>query len=313
MAISSDPTKEANDSTTTDAAVAKQALDTSERSKGNSRAAMEVSARSTSKRFMETSERRKGNGTAMDVSDRSTSKKFMESSDRNTSKNAMDTSDRRKKRLSDMSERSIQLPTASQVSDDSFGNLFATKDNSAFKWQRARGVIGCLEVPSEPTFRFQDPLVPHRVRGRDEIFDEALQAWKDLKLRDDFVKACEKLPSEMCCCGLLSDQDATKRRFVYLLNEGWCKRTNKKLLHNKSGLKVDTFLWNWQNASGKSESNILLIRFIQTSSYRFNQANDEGSVDFELLDMEEDACEEDSDEGEPTLDSFSPTRAKMER
>jgi hypothetical protein len=243
--------------------------------------------------------------TLMDVSARSTSNIFM------------DSSERKSRRSSHMSERPIQLPIASQLSEDtesSLSHMFATKDNSAFKWQRGRGVVGALEVPSEPSFRFKDPLVPRKVKGKEEPFEEALEDWAHLKLRDDFVKSCEKLPSEMCCCGLLSDQDATKRRFVSLLNEGWCKRTNKKLLNNKSGWKVDAFLWNWQNASGKAETNILLIRFIQTSSYRFKVASDQGSVEFELLDqLELDEEEGDFDEDKPTIDGSVPEGATMDR
>jgi hypothetical protein len=31
--------------------------------------------------------------------------------------------------------------------------------------------------------------------------------------------------------------------------------------------KIDFFLWNWQNASGKAETNIILVRFFLLSSY----------------------------------------------
>jgi hypothetical protein len=239
-----------------------------------------------------------------------------DASEISNNKRWLDSSDRRKK----TSERSMNLPNTSQVSDDaesSLGNLFATKDNSAFKWQRTRDILGALEVPSEPSFRFRDPLVPRTVKGREVPFEEALGEWRILKMREDFIHSCENLPSEMCCCGLLSDQDGTKRRFATLLNEGWCKRTNKMLLKNKSGWKVDAFLWNWQNASGKAETNILLIRFIQTSSYRFSKAIDEGSVDFELLHLDEDdslsSNEGDFDKHKPAPDSSPPEEAKMER
>lgn len=156
-------------------------------------------------------------------------------------------------------------------------------------------------------------MVPQKVPGKEDLLEKALEVWKELRLRDDFVAACERLPMEMCCCGLLSDQDGTKRRFVMLLNEGWCKRANKKLNKRKAGLKVDCFLWNWQNASGKSESNILLIRFIQTSSYRLNEAMEEGSVDFELLDKE-DLDVEEFEEAAKTPDvPDAPEDNKMDR
>ncbi len=180
------------------------------------------------------------------------------------------------------------MSTASQSEMEASANrLFATKENSAIKWQRARGVVGALEVKSEPVLSFKHDLHPHMVHGKDTSFHDALQAWDDLKLRSDFIKACEDLPKEMCCCGFMNDEEATKRRFVTSLNEKWCKQANKKLLKNSRGVKVDVFLWNWQNASGKSETNIIMIRFFELSSSRFRRASAEGSIDFELLDMEE--------------------------
>jgi hypothetical protein len=37
--------------------------------------------------------------------------------------------------------------------------------------------------------------------------------------------------------------------------------------------KVDFFLWNWQNASGKAETNIILVRFFLLASYGLNAAS----------------------------------------
>lgn len=38
--------------------------------------------------------------------------------------------------------------------------------------------------------------------------------------------------------------------------------------------KIDLFLWSWQNASGKAETNILLIRFFILSTYNLLHAGD---------------------------------------
>ena len=212
--------------------------------------------------------------------------------------NGLDASDRSTTRIPnkslDQSERS-NSPTknnkrGSSVSNDldaSVNHIFATKENSAMKWQRARCVVGALEVHSEPFLRFREDLIPHAVKGQDVAFQEALQAWEDLKLRNDFIKACEKLPAEECCCGFMNDHDATKRRFVKLLNEEWCKQVNKKLLKNNRGVKVDVFLWHWQNASGKSETNIIMIRFFELSTNRFRRASKDGSLDLPLFELED--------------------------
>eukprot|EP00429_Kryptoperidinium_foliaceum_P056043 CAMPEP_0176088108 /NCGR_PEP_ID=MMETSP0120_2-20121206/44115_1 /TAXON_ID=160619 /ORGANISM="Kryptoperidinium foliaceum, Strain CCMP 1326" /LENGTH=268 /DNA_ID=CAMNT_0017421963 /DNA_START=6 /DNA_END=812 /DNA_ORIENTATION=- len=181
-----------------------------------------------------------------------------------------------------MSIRQLSLDQKNDVNESSLANLFANSQNSAIKWQRARGVVGALEVKSEPSFRVRDPLVPRLMKGKEKVFEEAVEAWEDLNLREDFIKACERLPAEKCCCGLVQDDDATKRRFVELLNEGWCKKANKKLQKANAGVKIDTFLWNWQNASGKAETNIMLIRFFEMSTYRFRRASNDGSQDFEL-------------------------------
>lgn len=42
--------------------------------------------------------------------------------------------------------------------------------------------------------------------------------------------------------------------------------------------KVDVFLWNWQNASGKAETNIILIRFFVVASYGFRAASKSGGL-----------------------------------
>lgn len=213
---------------------------------------------------------------------------------------------------SERSAKSVQLPSTSQAESETSGNhLFATKDNSAFKWQRARGVVGALEVRSEPTLNVRADMQVHTIRGKEKIFQDALQAWEDLELRDSFIKSCENLPAEMCCCGLMRDQDGTKRRFVALLNDGWCRQVNKVLQKGNRGIKLDAFLWNWQNASGKAETNIILLRLFELSSYRFRRASNDGSQEFELLDLED--VEDEAGNGNVTLDVEAPRGSEMAR
>lgn len=200
----------------------------------------------------------------------------------------------------------IQLGnTSTAESEASHGHLFANKDNTAFKWQRARGCVGALEIVSEPMLKLRDDMTPHYVHRKEKTFHDGLQAWEDLKLREDFLRASEKLPLEPCCCGFLTDQEGTKRRFVSLLNDDWVKKANRKLLREGRGVKIDVFLWNWQNASGKAETNILLIRFFELSSYRFRRASvdESASLDLELYDEED----------EENLDTDSPEQANMQR
>lgn len=221
---------------------------------------------------------------------------FSNNNDNKRRANCLDASERSNTKLQNKSFDHSELSTKeggkrtssrSNDLDASVNHIFATRENSAIKWQRARSVVGALEVHSEPFLRFRDDLIPHTVKGQDLAFQEALQAWDDLKLRNDFIKACEKLPAEMCCCGFLNDDDATKRRFVKLLNEGWIQQVNKKLLKQHRGVKLDVFLWHWQNASGKSETNIIMIRFFELSTNRFRRASREGSLDLEFLDLED--------------------------
>lgn len=219
--------------------------------------------------------------------------------------------------ISSRSSKSVILPTTSHAESEasaSGNHLFSTKDNSAFKWQRARGIVGALEVVSEPLLNVRADMEKHVLKGKERTFRDALKAWEDLKLRDDFVKACEKLPAEMCCCGLMRDQESTKRRFVELLNEDWVKQANKKLLKNNRGVKLDAFLWNWQNASGKAETNIILLRFYELSSYRFRRASNDGSEEFQFLGIEDDEDEGDlAEDAKQTPDMEAPEAASMAR
>lgn len=118
-------------------------------------------------------------------------------------------------------------------------SIFANRDNSAYKWQRARNVIGALEVVSEPVLIPGDDMEERYYKGREKPFKEALEAWEKEELKKDFIKAVDNLPVEMCCCGLLQDREETKKEFVHLLNDKWVKKANKKL--SSKGLVVSVF------------------------------------------------------------------------
>mmetsp|Transcript_79065 Transcript_79065/g.118882 ORF Transcript_79065/g.118882 Transcript_79065/m.118882 type:complete len:240 (+) Transcript_79065:196-915(+) len=197
-------------------------------------------------------------------------------------------------------------PPARRMPPKTGSKFISNRDNSDFKWQRARGVVGALEVNCEPDFKYRDELLPRYTPNRELVFDDALRTWRDLKLRDSFVRACDGLPAATCCCGLLNDSDATIRDFVSLLNEGWVKGANKQLI--EKGIKIDIFLWNWQNASGKAETNILLIRFFELSSYRLRRASRDESIEFDdllspeelskVMEASEDSNDVDGDDGD---------------
>ena len=190
--------------------------------------------------------------------------------------------------------------TTSQQSERSVDRdpFFSNRDTVDFKWQRSsKNIVGALEVDSEPVFNPRRELKPRYRPGCEEKFHDALQAWEDLKLKQSFRKACagDELQTELCCCGFLEDPEATKKQYVKQLNDGWIKTTANKKLASR-GFKVDAFLWTWQNASGKSETNIVLLRFYILSTFAFRRASDQGSLDLDnILSSDDDEKDEDND------------------
>lgn len=108
-------------------------------------------------------------------------------------------------------------------------SAFANRDNSDFKWQRARNVVGVLEIYSEPVLKTREELKPRYFKGREKIFDEALAAWEREDLKKDLINALESLPVETCCCGFMYDEDNTKKELVKLLQKHWAKKASKQL------------------------------------------------------------------------------------
>ena len=196
-------------------------------------------------------------------------------------------------RLGDNVRRVTTFNTSNSTRKESF---FVQKGSTELKWQRAKMVVGALEVKSEPFFQPKEDMKPLYKKGEKEEsaktkFEDALQAWEDLKLRQKFIMACGDLPDTVCCCGLSQvDSSSTIKQYVALLNDGWIRYANKKLVSR--GFKIDAFHWNWQNNTGKSETNILLIRFFELSTYKFRRASEEGSLDLDdmLLDAEDKAA-----------------------
>lgn len=166
--------------------------------------------------------------------------------------------------------------------------FFMAKGSSDMKWQRAKMVVGALEVKSYPFVQPKEDMKP--MYTNDETtkskFEDALQVWEDLKLRKSFTKACHDLPHTDCCCGSTnSDNLSTIKQYVHLLNEGWVKHANNKL--KTRGFKIDSFIWNCQNTSEKSANNVLLIRFFELSTYKFNRAYVAGSLDLDDMLLED--------------------------
>jgi len=139
----------------------------------------------------------------------------------------------------------------------------STRDNSNYKWLKGN-VVGALEVESEPELDYKEELTPHAGKSEDhEAWVRAQEAWDSLKLHASFVSACEAIPPETCLCGMVTDEENTKKNLVKELNTSWAKEASEKLAPYNT--KVDIFLWHWSNISGKSESRVILIRFHDTT------------------------------------------------
>lgn len=139
----------------------------------------------------------------------------------------------------------------------------SSRDNSNYKWLKGN-VVGALEVASEPDLDYNEDLVPHAGETEDrDAWVRAENAWETLKLQTSFVSACDGIPKETCFCGMVADDEETKKTLVKELNKSWVKEANEKLASYNT--KVDVFLWVWHNISGKSESRVILIRFHDTT------------------------------------------------
>lgn len=146
--------------------------------------------------------------------------------------------------------------------------MISTRDNSEYRWQDDPKVFGAFEIHSEPSFEPQENFVSRFVQDREDEFDEAQDVFEEMALQAEFVKACENIPQKTCCCGLIPDDDGTIKEVSQVLNRGWVKSVNKRLLSREEDFKIDIFVWNWHNATGKAETNILLIRFLERTKKR---------------------------------------------
>ena len=149
-------------------------------------------------------------------------------------------------------------------------HMISTRDNSEYKWKQDGGVqdsiIGALEVHSEPQLNYRADLGKKYVGDRTEEFEEALKVWDEWKLRDEFIEACSNVPPETCCCGIIPQDDESMKAIQKSLKKGWIHSTNQRLHNEHKHFKLDAYIWMWHNVSGKSETNILLLRFLSTKS-----------------------------------------------
>lgn len=106
---------------------------------------------------------------------------------------------------------------------------FSNRENCTYKWQRARNVVGALEVRSEPELKPEEHMEKRYYDGRENMFMEAIEQWEKEQLKKEFVTAVNSLPVATCCCGFVTDAETTKKELINMLNEGWAKRVNKKL------------------------------------------------------------------------------------
>jgi len=136
----------------------------------------------------------------------------------------------------------------------------STKVNSDFKWKTDITVVGALEIVTEPDLDIRATMELHKVIGYEQELEAYHKVWKKLKLKNEFVKAWDGIPPKTFCCGMVTEQDETIKQNTKLLNDGWVKSTNEKLL-KEEGFKIDVFVWSWTNVSGKSETIIPMIRF----------------------------------------------------
>eukprot|EP00527_Entomoneis_sp_CCMP2396_P000947 CAMPEP_0198141634 /NCGR_PEP_ID=MMETSP1443-20131203/4612_1 /TAXON_ID=186043 /ORGANISM="Entomoneis sp., Strain CCMP2396" /LENGTH=185 /DNA_ID=CAMNT_0043804441 /DNA_START=322 /DNA_END=879 /DNA_ORIENTATION=- len=143
-------------------------------------------------------------------------------------------------------------------------NMISTRENSDYKWQQTRGVIGALEIPSVPDLVLEGEYTPRYVDRKEPVFEEALDLWHARKLRAEFLKACNNVPLASFCCGMLPDQDQWIKNIVKSLNKGWIKAINQKLKSERRDVYLDVYLWSWHNATGKSTTSILLVRFFES-------------------------------------------------
>ena len=127
--------------------------------------------------------------------------------------------------------------------------------------------MGALEVPSDPYLNLHASQYLERQidnttgHDDDDEFAQALHVWYTLNLQQDFVAAASSMSVETSCCGLVPNNDKTLLKLVPHLNRVWVPKVNEQLVAHNAPMTLDVYVWSWHNAMGKSETNILLIRF----------------------------------------------------
>lgn len=136
----------------------------------------------------------------------------------------------------------------------------STRGNAAFKWKADPTVVGALEVISIPALNPRAHLKEHVVPTVQTQYQECLEVFHHHKLHKSLVEALESIPPETKCCGMITDDHATIRNVVPLLNDGWAKTVTEKYFESK-GYRISCFVWTWSNVTGAAENVVLLIRF----------------------------------------------------
>ena len=136
----------------------------------------------------------------------------------------------------------------------------STKANSDFKWKADRSVVGALEVVTDPGLDLRAKMTVHQIVGHEDEFLEFYRIWEDLKLRKKIINAFESIAPETTCCGMVTNEDKTIKHNAHILNKGWVKSTNEKILETK-GFRISIYVWRWSNISGKAETVVPMIRF----------------------------------------------------
>jgi len=153
-----------------------------------------------------------------------------------------------------------------EASERSRHNRFSTRLNSGFKWMLDKSVVGGFEVKSDPFFDPRAKITQQDVVSMEDEFADCIKLWKELGLRKSFIEAVEMIPPETTFCGLIRRHDATVRKVVPQLNDGWVNGINKKI--KDRGYKISCFVWSWNNLAGKANTVVMMIRFHSLTKQR---------------------------------------------
>lgn len=152
----------------------------------------------------------------------------------------------------------------------------SNRESSQHKWQHDPSIVGALEVPSDPYLEYRSNYHELPAQLSEQEFSECIHLWNSLKLKKSFIQACDGIPPSTACCGMVPDQNKTIHNTVAMLKPGWERHANKVL--KKEGIKISCFVLTWQNAGGRAQTSVLLIRFHLLSIRRLVQIQNDSQV-----------------------------------